>query len=122
MKHAVDLNTSITLGTKLSPENATYTDIVWESSDPEVISASEGKLEVCGTGDVVLSAVSYDGTKDTIELKVVSSDQVNSFVVTAAAGIAVLLIVIGGKRLKAAKKKSVDETAETDSGENWEEN
>ena len=46
MKHAVDLNTSITLGTKLSPENATYTDIVWESSDPEVISASEGKLEI----------------------------------------------------------------------------
>lgn len=125
MKHAVDLNTSITLGTKLSPENATYTDIVWESSDPEVISASEGKLEVCGTGDVVLSAVSYDGTKDTIELKVVSSDQVNraiGFVVTAAAGIVVLLIVIGGKRLKAAKKKSVDETAETDSGENWEGN
>lgn len=74
---------------------------------------------------MVLSAVSYDGTKDTIELKVVSSDQVNraiGFVVTAAAGIAVLLIVIGGKRLKAAKKKSVDETAETDSGENWEEN
>ncbi|MFR3142140.1 MAG: hypothetical protein ACLTPC_19815 [Lacrimispora saccharolytica] len=121
----MDLNTSITLGTNLSPENATYTDIVWESSDPEVISASEGKLEICGTGDVVLSAVSYDGTKDTIELKVVSSDQVNraiGFVVTAAAGIAVLLIVIGGKRLKAAKKKSVDETAETDSGENWEEN
>lgn len=46
MKHAVDLNTSITLGMNLSPENATYTDIVWESSDPEVISASEGKLEI----------------------------------------------------------------------------
>ena len=74
---------------------------------------------------MVLSAVSYDGTKDTIELKVVSSDQMNraiGFVVTAAAGIVVLLIVIGGKRLKAAKKKSVDEMTETDSRENWEEN
>ncbi len=51
--------------------------------------------------------MSYDGTKDTIELKVVSSDQINRVIgfVVAAAGTVVFLIAIGEKRLKGDKKK-----------------
>ena len=81
MGNAVDRNGPIDLKAQITPENATYTEIEWESSDPEVIDVSDGKLKIQGTGDVVLTAVSYDGVKDTIELKVVSQNRINGMIV-----------------------------------------
>ena len=57
---------------------------------------------------MVLTAVSHDGTKDSIRLKVVSRGKVNGavgFASVAVMGILFLLALIAGKRLQAAKKE-----------------
>lgn len=108
MEHAVDQDGALRLSVRLLPEDATYPEVEWESSDPEVISVSGGTMEIRGTGDVVLTAVSHDGTKDSIRLKVVSRGKVNGavgFASVAVMGILFLLVLIAGKRLQAAKKE-----------------
>lgn len=108
MEHAVDQDSALRLSVRLLPEDATYPEVEWESSNPEVISVSGGTMEIRGTGDVVLTAVSHDGTKDSIRLKVVSRGKVNGavgFASVAVMGILFLLVLIAGKRLQAAKKE-----------------
>ena len=108
MEHAVDQDGALRLSVRLLPEDATYPEVEWESSNPEVIFVSGGTMEIRGTGDVVLTAVSHDGTKDSIRLKVVSRGKVNGavgFASVAVMGILFLLALIAGKRLQAAKKE-----------------
>ena len=115
MEHAVDQDGALRLSVRLLPEDATYPEVEWESSNPEVISVSGGTMEIRGTGDVVLTAVSHDGTKDSIRLKVVSRGRVNGaigFAAAAAVGILFLLALIAGKRLQAAKKRDESRSSE----------
>ena len=78
---------------------------------PFVITANHkntyGRLSRYANPGLMEKEAGYDGTKDTIELKVVSSDQINRVIgfVVAAAGTVVFLIAIGEKRLKGDKKK-----------------
>lgn len=80
-KRAVDVNSRIELNAKVYPDNATFSEISWESSNPEVISISKGALKINGTGDVILTAKSYDEATDSIKLTIVSEKMIMGILV-----------------------------------------
>ena len=55
----------------IAPKDATYQDITWKSSNEEIIEPDNNKLNVIGTGSVLLTAYTYDGQADKIELYVI---------------------------------------------------
>lgn len=95
------MNSEIELSARVYPDDATFSGITWESSDPEVISVSDGKLEIQGTGDVVLTARNHDEMADSIELKIVSEKAITGIMVGSGA----LCLVIGGTIIVFLKKR-----------------
>ena len=100
-ENALDINSEIELSARVYPDDATFSGITWESSDPEVISVSDGKLEIQGTGDVVLTARNHDEMADSIELKIVSEKAITGIMVVSGA----LCLVIGGTIIVFLKKR-----------------
>lgn len=101
LENALDINSEIELSARVYPDDATFSGITWESSDPEVISVSDGKLEIQGTGDVVLTARNHDEMADSIELKIVSEKAITGIMVGSGA----LCLVIGGTIIVFLKKR-----------------
>lgn len=101
LENALDINSEIELSARVYPDDATFSGITWESSDPEVISVSDGKLEIQGTGDVVLTARNHDEMADSIELKIVSEKAITGIMVGSGA----LCLVIGGTIVVFLKKR-----------------
>lgn len=50
---------SVTLSAQVLPENATYKDVTWESSDPSVAIVKDGKVTAIGSGTATVTAVSH---------------------------------------------------------------
>ena len=99
--HAIDIDSQIELTASVYPANATFSEISWESSNPEVISVSGENFKINNTGDVVLTAKSHDGVESSIELTVVSE----AMIIEICIGVgAVCLIIVGV--IVVLKKKS----------------
>lgn len=101
LDNAIDVGSPIGLTASVYPGNATFSEISWESSNPEVISVSGEDFKINGTGDVVLTAKSHDGAESSIELTVVSEEMIIGICI---AGGAVCLIIVGV--IAVLKKKS----------------
>lgn len=56
---------------RVFPERATYKNINWKSSNENIILCNDDQLSVVGTGNVKLTAYTYDGDSDTINLYVI---------------------------------------------------
>ena len=99
--YAIDIDSQIELTASVYPANATFSEISWESSNPEVISVSGENFKINNTGDVVLTAKSHDGVESSIELTVVSE----AMIIEICIGVgAVCLIIVGV--IVVLKKKS----------------
>lgn len=77
----IDINGSIELTTLITPENATYKDIKWESSDPNIISVNRDVFNINGTGNVTLTAIGHDNVEESINLKIVDKDQIITIII-----------------------------------------
>lgn len=74
----------------VSPENATYPEITWTSSDPEIAQIdSSGSLEAKSLGTVTITARSADGYTESFELTVVMSPQSILAILGGAAAVGV---------------------------------
>lgn len=61
------------LSTVVLPENATYRDITWTTSDPKVAEVdNNGVITAKGTGKALISAETVDGVNSVITVKVIS--------------------------------------------------
>lgn len=68
----------------VSPDNATYPQVHWESSNPDVLTIDEnGNVEAISSGTVTITASTQDGCTATCEITV--------FISTAA-----VLLILGG--------------------------
>jgi len=86
----LNIGESAQLFATVSPDNATYKNISWYSSDSEIATVDEnGLVNAIARGEVIVYAQSADGIEEAIQLKIGSKSS------PVAAG-AVVLIVIGG--------------------------
>lgn len=93
LENAVDINGQVELTASVYPDNATFSEINWESSNPEVISVSKEDFKINSTGDVILTAKSHDGAVSSIELTVVSEGMITGICIGGAA--IVCLTIVG---------------------------
>lgn len=94
----------IQLIAEVYPENATYRDITWETSDPEVVAVDEnGVIRAVSSGEATVYARSGDGAEAEIQIKVASP--IGS-TITGVAGIAV--VALGVKAIKKRKGSKED--------------
>lgn len=116
-EHAVDINGKIVLNAMVQPQDATWPEITWKSSDSSIVEVNGDTFTIKGTGDVVLRAVCVDGAEGSMMITIVDSGKIIMRTVkkvfAALAGIggvmaAGMIIVI--KRRKTLKKKTDNTT------------
>lgn len=81
----------------LSPEQCTYKDVIWTTSDEEVISISLHDLfTITGTGKVTLTCMSYNNNEilDTIDFVVIDKNDITTIVIVSIGSICFLIIII----------------------------
>lgn len=67
----VSLGGKILLTATVSPENATYKELTWKSSDETLLAVSEnGEVTALGCGVVTVTATSANGVSNTIEIEI----------------------------------------------------
>ena len=101
---------TVRLSAAVYPENATYPEITWSTSDPDIATIDEnGVITAIESGTVTLSAKTADGVEATIQLKVASrflSFLVGCGFVLVVVTVLVCLIFLMKKRL--LKKQDAD--------------
>ena len=75
--NTIDTNSEIKLKTIISPKNATFDEIEWISSDDNVASIVDNKIKAIGTGNVELTATTYDKVEVTILLHIINKNDIN---------------------------------------------
>lgn len=100
-KNVVDIEGSIKLEAVVSPENATYPEITWTTSDEKVVAVKDGEFEIIGEGKVVLTATAKNGVFKEIELEI----RDDSMSAAGTVGTLAVLGVIAGVVWKKRKKK-----------------
>lgn len=103
IKNAIDVNSIITLNTRIAPENATYRNIQWKSDNPDVISVENNHFTVNGTGDVTLTACGADSVQASITIKVISKSMIPTIIGLLTGGCAGTAGIFGVMR----KRKSL---------------
>lgn len=76
----VSLGAKMLLTATVSPENATFQEVTWKSSDETLLTVSEnGEVTALGCGVVTVTATSSNGVSNTIEIEIkdIPTEQVN---------------------------------------------
>lgn len=106
--HSIDIeNGEFNLNCKIIPENCTYPDVQWKSSDEDVIKVSDGVFQVIGKGTTTITceSVKDDGVYSQIEIQVVDKAEI---VMTTVLGAGFLTVggIVGVRKYKKRKRKS----------------
>ena len=63
IEETMKVGSKLDIYANISPENATNKNIIWTSSDPEVVSVNGGKIEGISTGVAIITAATEDSNK-----------------------------------------------------------
>lgn len=89
----IDTDQVLSIDYNIAPDTATYQDITWESSNNEIIKPENNILNVVGTGNVELTARTYDGQSETIKLYVINfSSVIALFIICLGSGVCYIII------------------------------
>ena len=109
LDNAIGASSQIGLTASVYPEDATFPEISWESSNPEVISVSGEDFKIHSTGHVILTAKSHDGAESSIELTVVSEEMIIGICIGGAVCLIIAgAIVVRKKKIVFPKTKSIE--------------
>lgn len=95
----IDIDSELILSTTITPENATFPDITWHSSDESVIQINDNIPEIVGTGEAILTARAVSGAEATLSLNVTKDSPISGLVI-----IVILVLVIAGVVFVIVKK------------------
>ncbi len=91
--NVIDKSAEILLVPEIAPDNATYRDVVWHSSDSDIISVADGKFLVHATGKVALSCSTGEGVVNGLEFVVVDVKIILLCIALSAAGVGIVAVV-----------------------------
>lgn len=74
----IDVSDNILLSTETIPTDATYQDVIWSSSDTNVVSVENNEFNVKGVGEVILTCNTHNNITDSVEIIVVDKDLILS--------------------------------------------
>ncbi len=66
--------TDLNIEAAISPKNATYKELEWESSNNNIVFVTDNGFAIKGAGNVVLTVNTQDGVSESIELQVIDLD------------------------------------------------
>ncbi|MCI8939504.1 MAG: Ig domain-containing protein [Dorea sp.] len=70
-KNTVHGQTDLDIDAIISPKNATFDELEWESSNNNIVSVTYNEFVIKGSGNVVLTVNAHDGVSASIELQVI---------------------------------------------------
>lgn len=105
--NVIDKSDKILLATEITPNNATYQDVTWESSNDDIVSVQDNNFIVNGTGKVTLSCVAHNGTRDSVEVVVIDKGLIEVAFASVVVFFGGTVIVIMIKRKKSKKTKII---------------
>lgn len=91
--NVIDISDEILLDAKIIPDNATYQDVTWESSNPEIVSINNG-FKVNSTGNVILTCVGNDGIVSSVEITIINKNDIIGIIIFLAISLSLILICI----------------------------
>lgn len=74
--NVLDKSGEIRLMVEIRPHNATYQDVVWSSSDEDVVSVKDSNFSINGTGKVTLSCTSHGDIVNSIDIQIINKDSI----------------------------------------------
>lgn len=89
----IDKSAEILLVPEIVPDNATYQDVVWHSSDNDIVSVADDKFVVHATGKVTLSCSTEEGVVNGLEFVVVDVKIILLCIALSVAGIGIVAAV-----------------------------
>ena len=106
MSNIIDKNDDIILDTEILPNDATYQNVEWTSSDNNIVTIKNNHFEIVGVGEVTLTCNAYGNIVNSITFFIIDKYVVFS----VACGIIILLIIIIFliiKQRKSSKKQAI---------------
>lgn len=77
-KYYMDCDETLWINANVLPENATYQNIEWQSSDEKIVKIADNQFEILGTGNVTLTAIASDNVQREIEISIVDKDKIEN--------------------------------------------
>lgn len=105
--NVVDKKEEISISTKIFPDNATYKDIEWHTSDDSIVNIEDDNFVINGTGKVVLEYTSHDGVSGTIDIVVIDKELLCVSCILIVLIACILIFIIIKKRNKKHVIKSL---------------
>lgn len=84
--NAIDENDEIVLSASIEPSDATYQEMHWQSSNPDVVAIVDNNFVIKGTGNVILTVQGHDSVEESIELQVVNQNMIAGLISICAVG------------------------------------
>lgn len=90
----IDYREPILLYTRINPKNATYKQIEWRTSNPDVVKVVKDDFIVRGTGRVVLTARGHDDISQEIVVYVIDRRLIGIFLLAGGFAFVIFLFII----------------------------
>lgn len=94
-ENVLDRSSEIKLQAEVLPEEATYPQVSWSSSDERVVAIENGRFVIKGTGEVTLTCTTREYVTDSIEMEIIDknvSQTIGMIAIAGAASAAALVI------------------------------
>lgn len=103
-QNVIDKYDEILLTPLIAPSNATYQDVIWESSDNDIVSIENDKFIINGTGKVTLTCIAHGNITNYIEITIIDMTLIITiFLLIVSASGAVIFYVVKMKNHKKQK-------------------
>lgn len=96
----IDKSDEILLTTEITPNNATYQNVTWESSDNDIVKVEDGNFIVNGTGTVILTCSSHNGITNSVEIMVFDKTLIEITFASVVVGIAGATVAVVKRKNK----------------------
>ena len=99
-ENVLDRSSEIKLQAEVLPEEATYPQVSWSSSDEGVVAIENGRFVIKGTGEVTLTCTTREHVTDSIEMEIIDKNVSQTIGMIAIAGAATAAAMVIYKKKK----------------------
>lgn len=101
--NVIDKSAQIKISAKITPDNATYKDIEWYSSNSNIVDVRNNEFIICGTGQVTLTCAAHGNIENSIDITIIDKDFLVITSIIIISGVS-SIIIFKVKRRKASSE------------------